>query len=167
MLALRREAAESDYGPEDNLESDTMGEPSGASPPRSTWAVGRRQARGDAGPCQPDHRGSFFCRCPRTCSPGVGQEWFIRVRPTCGPGRRHREPGLVVTPAGDLAGGGVAEGWSGEPAQVLRFHGGRLVAAERRSKLEAPSTSWPPGFTLVNSFAVDDNVYLVLAADDD
>jgi len=43
-----------------------------------------------------------------------------------------------------------------------------LVAAERRVELEgALDELAAQGFTLVNSFAVDDNVYLVLAADDD
>jgi hypothetical protein len=50
---------------------------------------------------------------------------------------------------------------------VLRVHGGRLVVAERRVELEGELDSLAAqGFTLVNSFAVDDNVYLVLAAAD-
>jgi hypothetical protein len=49
--------------------------------------------------------------------------------------------------------------------RVLRVHGGRLVTAERRVELETElDTQAADGFTLVNSFAVDDNVYLVLAA---
>jgi hypothetical protein len=50
--------------------------------------------------------------------------------------------------------------------KVLRVHGGRLVGAERRVELEAALDELATqGFTLVNSFAVDDNVYLVLAAE--
>jgi hypothetical protein len=50
--------------------------------------------------------------------------------------------------------------------RVLRVHGGRLVTAERRVELEGELDALAAeGFTLVNSFAVDDNVYLVLAAD--
>jgi hypothetical protein len=50
---------------------------------------------------------------------------------------------------------------------VLRVHGGRLVVAERRVELEGElDTLAAQGFTLVNSFAVDDNVYLVLAGAD-
>ncbi len=50
---------------------------------------------------------------------------------------------------------------------MLRVHGGRLVVAERRVELEGELDSLAAqGFTLVNSFAVDDNVYLVLAAAD-
>ena len=51
--------------------------------------------------------------------------------------------------------------------KVLRVHGGRLVAAERRVELEgALDELADQGFTLVNSFAVDDNVYLVMASGD-
>jgi hypothetical protein len=51
--------------------------------------------------------------------------------------------------------------------RVLRVHGGRLVTAERRVELEGELDSLAAeGFTLVNSFAVDDNVYLVLTAPD-
>ena len=51
--------------------------------------------------------------------------------------------------------------------KVLRVHGGRLVVAERRVELEGElDTLAAQGFTLVNSFAVDDNVYLVLAGAD-
>ena len=47
--------------------------------------------------------------------------------------------------------------------RVLRVHGGRLVVAERRLELEADSMPpRPRAIALVNSFAVDDNVYLVL-----
>ena len=51
--------------------------------------------------------------------------------------------------------------------RVLRIHGGRLVVAERvlelQSELDAAAAE---GFTLVNSFVVDDNVYLVLRQGD-
>ncbi len=47
--------------------------------------------------------------------------------------------------------------------RVLRVHGGRLVVAERRLELEAElDAGAAEGFQLFDSFAVDDNVYLVL-----
>ncbi len=47
--------------------------------------------------------------------------------------------------------------------RVLRVHGGRLVVAERRLDLETElDSAAAEGFELVNSFTVDDNVYLVL-----
>lgn len=52
--------------------------------------------------------------------------------------------------------------------RVLRVHGGRLVNAEPRAELEsALDTASAEGFHVVNSFAVDDNVYLVLSNSDD
>lgn len=51
--------------------------------------------------------------------------------------------------------------------RVLRVHGGRLVVAERRVELEGELDDLAgEGFTIVNSFAVDDSVYLILAAAD-
>ena len=51
--------------------------------------------------------------------------------------------------------------------RVLRVHGGRLVAAERRVELQSELDSLADqGFAVINSFVVDDNVYLVLAAGD-
>ena len=51
--------------------------------------------------------------------------------------------------------------------KVLRVHGGRLVTAERRVELEGELDALAAqGYTLVNSFPVDDNVYLVLTAED-
>ena len=51
--------------------------------------------------------------------------------------------------------------------RVLRVHGGRLVVAERRIELEAElDAASSQGFAIVNSFAVDDNVYLVLQLPD-
>ena len=51
--------------------------------------------------------------------------------------------------------------------KVLRVHGGRLVVAERRVELESELDALAvEGYELVNSFAVDDNVYLVMAAAD-
>jgi hypothetical protein len=48
--------------------------------------------------------------------------------------------------------------------RLLRIHGGRLVNAEPRAELEAAlDDASAEGFVLVNSFAVDDNVYLVLS----
>jgi hypothetical protein len=47
--------------------------------------------------------------------------------------------------------------------RLLRVHGGRLVVAERRLELELElNKAADEGFELANSFAVDDNVYLVL-----
>ena len=47
--------------------------------------------------------------------------------------------------------------------RVLRVHGGRLVVSERRIDLETElDAAAAEGFQLVNSFTVDDNVYLVL-----
>ncbi len=50
--------------------------------------------------------------------------------------------------------------------RVLRVHGGRLVVGERRLELEAElDAAAAEGYLLSGSFTVDDNVYLVLAAD--
>ena len=50
--------------------------------------------------------------------------------------------------------------------KVLRVHGGRLVVAERRVELETELDSLhAEGYALINSFAIDDNVYLVMAAE--
>jgi hypothetical protein len=47
--------------------------------------------------------------------------------------------------------------------RVLRVHGGRLVVAERRLDLESElDNAAAEGFEFVDSFTVDDNVYLVL-----
>jgi hypothetical protein len=52
--------------------------------------------------------------------------------------------------------------------RVLRVHGGRLVVDERRLELEAGlDSAAAEGFELIDSFAVDDNVYLVLRRHDD
>jgi hypothetical protein len=50
---------------------------------------------------------SFFLQMPEDVFARVwGQEWFIRVRPEpAGLGDGIREPGLLVAPGGDLAGG--------------------------------------------------------------
>ena len=51
--------------------------------------------------------------------------------------------------------------------QVLRVHGGRLVVAERRVELQGELDRLSgEGFSLVDSFVVDDNVYLVLERPD-
>jgi len=51
--------------------------------------------------------------------------------------------------------------------KVLRVHGGRLVVAERRVELETELDALSAdGYALVNSFAIDDNVYLVMASGD-
>jgi hypothetical protein len=47
--------------------------------------------------------------------------------------------------------------------RVLRVHGGRLVVDERRLELEQGlDDAAAEGFELVDSFTVDDSVYLVL-----
>ena len=51
--------------------------------------------------------------------------------------------------------------------RVLRVHGGRLVVAERRLELETElDASAAEGYELVNSFPVDDNIYLILRRDE-
>ncbi len=51
--------------------------------------------------------------------------------------------------------------------RVLRVHGGRLVVDERRLELETGlNAAAVEGFHLVDSFTVDDNVYLVLRCSD-
>lgn len=51
--------------------------------------------------------------------------------------------------------------------RVLRVHGGRLVVDERRLELETGlNAAAAEGFHLVDSFTVDDNVYLVLRCSD-
>jgi hypothetical protein len=51
--------------------------------------------------------------------------------------------------------------------RLLRIHGGRLVVAEPRAQLEAElDTAAAEGFELINTFAVDDNVYFVLRRQD-
>jgi hypothetical protein len=47
--------------------------------------------------------------------------------------------------------------------RVLRIHGGRLVNVEPRHSLEEElDKQGSEGYEVINSFAVDDNVYLVL-----
>jgi hypothetical protein len=47
--------------------------------------------------------------------------------------------------------------------RVLRIHGGRLVNNEPRRVLEEElDAQGAEGYEVINSFAVDDNVYLVL-----
>ena len=51
--------------------------------------------------------------------------------------------------------------------RVLRVHGGRLVVDERRLELETGlDAAAAEGFDLINSFTVDDSVYLVLRGPD-
>jgi hypothetical protein len=48
--------------------------------------------------------------------------------------------------------------------RVLRIHGGRLVNAEPRADLESElDKASAAGFGVVSTFAVDDNVYVVLS----
>ncbi len=47
--------------------------------------------------------------------------------------------------------------------RVLRVHGGRLVVDQRRLELEAGlDAAAAEGFEVVNSFTVDDSVYVIL-----
>ena len=109
MLELRRRAAESEFGPEDNLEgADTMGEPS----ERITTEVDVRsyvETKREAMRAHASQIGeeSFFLSMPDDLFTEVwGQEWFIRVRPEpVGLGDGTREGGLVITDSGELAGG--------------------------------------------------------------
>jgi len=56
---------------------------------------------------------------------------------------------------------------SGARHRVLRVHGGRLVVDERRLELEQGlDAAAVEGFELVDSFTVDDSVYLVLRRSD-
>jgi LmbE family N-acetylglucosaminyl deacetylase len=114
MLELRRRAAGSEFSPEDNLEgADTMGEPS----ERITTeidvsahvGVKREAMRAHASQITEE---SFFLAMPEDLFAEVwGQEWFIRVRPEpVGLGDGTREGGLLITPAGDLAGGPARNG---------------------------------------------------------
>lgn len=51
--------------------------------------------------------------------------------------------------------------------RVMRVQGGRLVVSERRAEFEAElDAAAAEGFLLVDSFTVDDNVYLVLQRTD-
>jgi len=109
MLALRAQAAESEFGPDDNLEgADTMGEPAGRITTEvdvSPWLGAKRDAmRAHASQISEE---SFFLQMPDDMFAHVwGQEWYIRVRPEpTGLGGGVREPGLVVAPDGQLAGG--------------------------------------------------------------
>jgi hypothetical protein len=51
--------------------------------------------------------------------------------------------------------------------RVLRVHGGRLVVAERRLELESElDAAAAEGYELIQTFPIDDNVYLVLRRSD-
>jgi hypothetical protein len=51
--------------------------------------------------------------------------------------------------------------------RVLRVQGGRLVVGERRHELEKElDTALEQGYRLIDSFTVDDNVYLVMRRTD-
>ena len=112
MVALRAEAAESDYGPDDDLEgADTMGEPAARITTEldvTPWIGAKRDAmRAHASQIAED---SFFLAMPEDLFARVwGQEWFIRVRPEpSGLGGGTREPGLVLAPGGAPVGGAAA-----------------------------------------------------------
>ena len=110
MQELRRRAAEFQVGPDgdDELEGvDTMGEPSERITTEvdvTRWVDTKKLAmRAHASQIAED---SFFLSMPDDLFTEVwGQEWFIRVRPEpVGLGDGTREPGLVVTADGVLAG---------------------------------------------------------------
>ena len=114
---------------------------------------------------------SFFLSMPDDVFAEVwGQEWYIRVRPEpVGLGDGVREAWTGGRRRRRTLAGGAQRRGSGAMTKhkVLRVHGGRLVVAERRVELEAELDALSAeGYTLVNSFAVDDNVYLVLTAED-
>ena len=111
MTELRRQAAESEFGPDDNLEgAETMGEPSARITTEldvSSWVMTKRDAmRAHASQIAED---SFFLSMPDDLFATVwGQEWFIRVRPAPdGLGDGVREGALLVDGAGRTHGGGA------------------------------------------------------------
>ena len=118
MLELRRRAAESEFGPDDDeLEgADTMGEPGARITTEvdvTPWVEAKRSAmRAHASQIAED---SFFLAMPDDLFADVwGQEWFIRVRPEpVGLGDGNREDGLVVDSDGILAGGATRAGVPG------------------------------------------------------
>jgi len=118
MVELRRRAAESEFGPDDDeLEgADTMGEPGARITTEvdvTPWVEAKRSAmRAHASQIAED---SFFLAMPDDLFADVwGQEWFIRVRPEpVGLGDGNREDGLVVDPDGILAGGAARAGVPG------------------------------------------------------
>ena len=87
--------------------------------------------------------------------PGAGAVWCrLRVSPVSAPSSR-----LRLRPSSER---GLDEP-TAPTHRVLRVQGGRLVVSERRQELEAElDAAATEGFVLVNSFAVDDNVYLVM-----
>ena len=136
--------------------------------------VDRPEAPVHAGPRQPDQRGQLLPVHDRRSVLELvwGREWYIRIRPEPGrpgpttgsrpcclatpplPAARVRTPVPGTRPRG-------AEVSASH--RVLRVHGGRLVVDERRLELETGlDAAAAEGFELINSFAVDDNVYLVL-----
>jgi len=109
MVELRRQAAESDHVPEDELEgAATMGEPATRITTEvdvSPWIDVKREAmRAHASQISEE---SFFLQMPEDVFARVwGQEWYVRVRPEpVGLGDGVREPGLLLAPDGGLAGG--------------------------------------------------------------
>jgi len=111
MIDLRRQAAESEFGPDDDLDgAETMGEPSARITTEldvSPWVMTKRDAmRAHASQIGED---SFFLSMPEDMFAAVwGQEWFIRVRPEPGGlGDGVREGGLLVDEANRTFGGGA------------------------------------------------------------
>lgn len=109
FVELRKEAAESDYVSEEELDgADSMGEPATRITSEvdvSPWIDVKRAAmRAHASQISEE---SFFLQMPEDVFARVwGQEWYIRVRPEpVGLGGGVREPGLVISADGELAGG--------------------------------------------------------------
>ncbi len=121
---------------------------------------------------------SFFLSMPDDVFSLVwGREWYIQVRPEpehSGPdalgaraaaraGCRCGHPTQARRRGHDIAGAGNGGAVMSASHRVLRVHGGRLVVDERRLELEQGlDQAAAEGFELVNSFTVDDSVYLVL-----
>jgi LmbE family N-acetylglucosaminyl deacetylase len=113
MMELRRRSP--DFGPgDDELEgAETMGEPSERITTEldvGPW-IGAKQAAMRAHASQISEE-SFFLSMPADLFAEVwGQEWFIRERPEpVGLGGGVREPGLLVSADGVLAGGASSDG---------------------------------------------------------
>jgi len=116
MAELRRRAVESGDGSDDEFEgADTMGEPATRITTEldvSPWLAAKRAAM--AAHASQISEESFFLSLPEDLFAEVwGREWYIRVRPEpVGLGGGVREPGLVVSPDGALAGGAAHPGVS-------------------------------------------------------
>ena len=109
MIELQRQAGESEFAPDDNLEgAESMGEPSARITTEvdvTPWLDHKRSAmRAHASQISEE---SFFLAMPDDLFATVwGQEWYIRVRPEpVGLGDGVREGGLLVDGATGALGG--------------------------------------------------------------